>query len=67
MMIPPIYLFYIGVYKIMVDDDGFWEVAKDKFEDVKKRYELVREHKRWVSMRMKRSFLKEQGKLSATS
>ncbi len=37
-------------------DDGFWEVAKNKFEEVKKRYELVKEHKRWVSMRMKRGF-----------
>jgi predicted nucleotidyltransferase len=48
--------------KVIVDD-GFWEAAKNKFEEVKKRYELVREPKRWVSMRMKRSFLEEQGKL----
>jgi predicted nucleotidyltransferase len=48
--------------KIIVDD-GFWEIAMNKFEDVKKRYELVKEPKRWVSMRMKKSFLKEQGEL----
>jgi len=48
--------------KVIVDD-GFWEVAKDKFEEVKRRYELVKEHKRWVSMRMKRSFLEERRKL----
>jgi len=47
--------------KIIVDD-GFWEIALDKFEEVKKRYELVKEPKRWVSMSMKRSFLKERGK-----
>lgn len=48
----------------VIADDGFWEVARNKFEDVIKRYELVREHKRWVSMRMKRGFLKERGKMS---
>ena len=48
--------------KIIVDD-GFWEIARNKFEEVKKRYELVKEPKRWVSMTMKRSFLKEHGKL----
>ena len=42
--------------KIIVDD-GFWEIAMNKFEDVMKRYELVKEPKRWVSMSMKRSFL----------
>lgn len=47
----------------VIADDGFWEVAKDKFEEVKRRYELVKEHKRWVSMRMKRSFLEERRKL----
>ena len=51
--------------KVIVDD-GFWEVARNKFEEVKKRYELVKEPKRWVSMRMKRSFLEERGKLKAT-
>lgn len=51
----------------VIVDDGFWEVAKNKFEEVKKRYELVKEKKRWVSLSMKRSFLKEQGKLTATS
>ncbi len=48
--------------KIIVDD-GFWEIAMNKFEEVKKRYELVKEPKRWVSMSMKRSFLKERGGL----
>lgn len=48
--------------KIIVDD-GFWEIAMNKFEDVKKRYELVKEPKRWVSMSMKRSFLKKRGEL----
>ncbi len=52
--------------KVIVDD-GFWEVAKDKFEEVKRRYELVKEPKRWVSMRMKRGFLEEQRQLSANS
>ncbi len=52
--------------KVIVDD-GFWEVAKDKFEEVKRRYELVREHKRWVSMRMKRGFLEEREKVSANN
>ncbi len=42
--------------KIIVDD-GFWDIASNKFEDVKKRYELVKEPKRWVSLSMKRSFL----------
>lgn len=44
--------------KIIVDD-GFWEIARIRFEDVKKRYDLVKEPKRWVSMSMKRNFLKE--------
>jgi predicted nucleotidyltransferase len=48
--------------KIIVDD-GFWEIAMNKFEEVKKRFELVKEPKRWVSMSMKRSFLKERGEL----
>ncbi len=48
--------------KVIVND-GFWEVARNKFEEVKKRYELVKEPKRWVSMKMKRSFLEERGKL----
>jgi hypothetical protein len=48
--------------KIIVDD-GFWEIALNKFEDVKKRYKLVKEPKRWVSMSMKRSLLKKQGEL----
>lgn len=43
--------------KVIVDD-GFWGIAKNKFEETKKRYELVKEHKRWVSLSMKRSFLK---------
>ncbi|MCZ7394164.1 MAG: nucleotidyltransferase domain-containing protein [Candidatus Methanoperedens sp.] len=52
--------------KVIVDD-GFWEVAKNKFEDVKKRYELVKEPKRWVSMRMKRGFLEENKKVHTKS
>jgi hypothetical protein len=48
--------------KIIVDD-GFWEVARSKFEEVKKRYELVKEQKRWVSLSMKGWFLAEQGRL----
>lgn len=40
----------------MVDDDGFWGVAKNKFEEGKQRYEFVGEHKRWVSMGMNRGF-----------
>jgi len=48
--------------KIIVDD-GFWKIAMNKFEDVKNRYELVKEPKRWVSMSMKKSFLKERGGL----
>jgi predicted nucleotidyltransferase len=47
----------------IIADDGFWEIAMNKFEEVKKRYELVKEPKRWVSMSMKRSFLKERGEL----
>jgi hypothetical protein len=46
-------------------DNGFWEVARNKFEEVKKRYELVREPKRWVSMRMKRGFWKSGGNPNA--
>lgn len=42
--------------KVIVDD-GFWEVAKNKFEEVKKRYELVRERRRWISLSMQRSFI----------
>ncbi len=48
--------------KVIVDD-GFWEVARNKFEEVKKRYELVKEPKRWMSLSMKRSFLEKQGKM----
>ncbi|MBU4222614.1 MAG: nucleotidyltransferase domain-containing protein [Euryarchaeota archaeon] len=48
--------------KLLVDD-GFWEVARDKFEEVKKRYEFVKEHKSWVSLSMKGWFLAEHGKL----
>ncbi len=43
--------------KVIVDD-GFWELAKNKFEETRKRYELVKEEKRWISLSMKRSFLK---------
>ncbi len=43
--------------KVIVDD-GFWEIAKNKFEEVKKRYELVKGDKCWISLSMKRSFLK---------
>ncbi|NJD77967.1 MAG: nucleotidyltransferase domain-containing protein [Candidatus Methanoperedens sp.] len=43
--------------KIIIDD-GFWKIAKDRFEEVKKKYELVKGHKKWVSLSMKRSFLK---------
>jgi|GEM_PF-702447 len=50
--------------KIIVDD-GFWEIAINKFEEIKKRYELVKKPKRWVSMSMKRSFLKERGELTS--
>lgn len=46
----------------LVVDDGFWEVARNKFEEVKKRYELVKGQKKWISMSMKRSFLEEQKK-----
>lgn len=48
--------------KIIIDD-GFWKIARIKFEDVKERYELVKEPKRWVSMSMKRNFLKEREQL----
>lgn len=40
-------------------DDGFWGMAENKFEETKKKYELVRENKRWISMSMRRSFLDE--------
>ena len=49
----------------MIVDDGFWEIAMNKFEEVKKRYELVKEPKRWVSMSMKRSFLKAHVELKS--
>jgi predicted nucleotidyltransferase len=42
----------------VVVDNGFWETAKIKFEDVKKRYELVKGDKCWISLSMKRNFLK---------
>lgn len=48
----------------VIVDDGFWGIAMNKFEEVKKRYELVKEPKRWVSMRVKRGFLEEREKLS---
>ncbi len=41
----------------VIIDDGFWEIAKKEFESTKKKYELVRENKRWVSRSMRRSFL----------
>lgn len=43
----------------LIVDDGFWEIAMNKFEEVIKRYELVKEPKRWISMSMKRSFLSQ--------
>jgi len=59
--------FYIALDSLvegkLIVDDGFWEIARIKFEEVKKRYELMKEPKRWVSMGMKRSFLKEHGEL----
>ena len=51
----------------VVVDDGFCEVAKNKFEEVKKRYELVKGDKCWISLSMKRSFLKGQEKLPFTN
>lgn len=42
----------------VIMDDGFWEIAKNKFEETKKRYELIKEDKRWISLSMKRSLLK---------
>lgn len=59
----PIALDALDEGKVVVDDD-FWEVARDKFEEVKKRYELVKRHKSWVSMSMQRTFLRERGKLA---
>lgn len=41
----------------VIADDGFWEVARNMFEEVKKSYELVKEPGRWVSMKMKWSIL----------
>lgn len=58
----PIALDALNEGKVVVDD-GFWEVARDKFEEVKKRYELVKGHKSWISMSMQRTFLRERGKL----
>ena len=52
--------------KVIVDD-GFWEVAKNKFEETKKKYELVKEPKRWVSLSMRRSILKSMGKSQVKS
>ncbi len=43
----------------VVVEDGFWETAKIKFEDVKKRYELIKGNKCWISLSMKRNFLKD--------
>jgi len=51
----------------VIADDGFWEIAKNKFEETKKKYELVKEDKHWISLSMKRNFLKDHGKASATS
>lgn len=51
--------------KVIVDD-GFWEIAKYKFEETKKKYELIKEDKHWISLSMKRNFLKDRGKVSAT-
>lgn len=59
----PIALDALDEGKVVVDD-GFWEVARDKFEEVKKRYDLVKEHKSWISMSMQRTFLRERGKLA---
>ena len=42
----------------VIVDDGFWGMARNKFEETKMKYELVRENKRWISMSMRRSFLK---------
>ncbi|MFA4955970.1 MAG: nucleotidyltransferase domain-containing protein [Candidatus Methanoperedens sp.] len=47
----------------IIMDDGFWKIAMIKFEDVKERYELVKEPKRWVSISMKKNFLKEREQL----
>ncbi|SNQ60089.1 nucleotidyltransferase domain-containing protein [Candidatus Methanoperedens nitratireducens] len=52
--------------KVIVDD-GFWQIAKNKFEEIKKKYELVKENKSWISLSMRRSFLKGQEKLPFTS
>lgn len=60
----PIALDSILEGKVVVDD-GFWEIAMNKFEEVKKRFELVKEPKRWVSMSMRRRFLKERGELTS--
>jgi predicted nucleotidyltransferase len=60
----PIALDSLSEGKVIVDD-GFWEVAMTKFEEVKNRYELVKEPKRWVSMSMKRSFLEEHVELKS--
>ncbi|VVB88310.1 Nucleotidyltransferase domain protein [uncultured archaeon] len=49
----------------VVEDDGFWKVARNKFEEVRKRYELVKKHKSWISMSMQRTFLKKQRKVSS--
>lgn len=40
-------------------DDGFWKIAKNKFEETKKKYELIRKKKRWISMSMRRNLLDE--------
>ncbi len=52
--------------KVIVDD-GFWEIAENKFDETKKKYELVKENKSWISLSMRRSFLKGQEKLPFTS
>lgn len=49
--------------KVIVDD-GFWEIAKNKFEETKKKYELVKENKSWISLSMRRSFFKRSGKIT---
>jgi len=43
-------------------DDGFWKIARNKFEETKKKYELIREKRRWISMSMRRNFLDEMMK-----
>ncbi|KAB2944877.1 MAG: hypothetical protein MPEBLZ_02122 [Candidatus Methanoperedens nitroreducens] len=48
----------------VIKDNGFWDMAIKKFNETKTKYELIKNKKHWISLRMQKSLLEKRKETS---